>query len=86
MAAQERIYERASSAVFAVIKAPMGELSNFHPAMPLVIPTENGLVNVDSNETFYQSDKFRDRPDLQEKILAAAAAHSNGPRGAKDMA
>lgn len=86
MSIAERSYDKREVASFSLTNAPLGELSNFHPRMPLLVPTEAGLIRLDSSETWYQADKFRDRPEVQDEVIKAANAHKNGPRGGKDAA
>lgn len=81
-----RVYDASSVAAFSRTKGPMGALSNFNPDFPIEIPTRDGVVRLDSTETWYQADKFRDRPDLQKSLVDAAWAHKNHPRGGKDFA
>lgn len=86
MGIQQRSYDKREVASFSLTNAPLGELSNFHPRMPILVPTEAGVVRLDSSETWYQADKFRDHPDAQRAVIEAANAHKNGPRGGKDAA
>lgn len=81
-----RIYDKKSVISFSKTRDSYGELSNFNPNFPLSIPTKGGLVEVDSSETFYQADKFRDHPDIQRSLIQAAWSHKNHPRGGKDFA
>lgn len=83
---QMRVYVGKDVASFCRTNDPMGELSNFHNRMPLLVPTATGLIKIDSSETFYQADKFRDHPEIQQGLIDAAWAHNNHPRGGKDHA
>lgn len=86
MRSSVRTYDKRGVASFCLTNAPLGALSNFHPRFPLMVPTEAGMVRIDSSETLYQADKFRDHPDVQREVVEAANAHKNGPRGGKDAA
>lgn len=82
-----RSYDPAACAVFRTTKGAFGIFSNFHPGYPISLRLADGRkVNLDSTETLYQADKFRDRPDLQQGCIDAAWAHASHPRGGKDFA
>lgn len=82
----DRVYEQSAVAAFSLTSAPMGELSNFNPKFPITVLTDAGPVRLDSTETWYQVDKFRDHPEIQQGLIDAAWAHKNPPRGGKDFA
>lgn len=83
---QIRNYEVSSAAIFRFTKGDLAALTNFTPGMELMVPTEAGEVRIDSSETLYQIQKFKDHPEIQEQVLKNAWAHEKPARGGKDTA
>lgn len=65
-----RIYPVRSCCIFWVTSREYGEFSNMSEGFPISISG----INFKSSEALYQCCKFPDRPDVQEKIIAAPTA------------